>query len=296
MRNNPLSKSRWLALAGCLLFAATAAAQGIYVLDLLERPERFFNTVVTVVGQVQSVEPSRESRRRGTYAIVDDSTRNPLTVRSQSLPKIGRIYRITGTLLADPARNNAPILKEEKRAASGASRSSTVLIAAGILLAALLALFIVLWRKQQSREGEGPSVRTVSQDLGKTIRVPPPSPAAGAAEAGIDPAKTQVYRNLGASLVLESGPDKGRVYMLHLMKTTIGRPGGRLNDIEIADGTMSKEQASLLYDNAKKDFTLLNESATNPTLLDGVEIAGPTLLHDGAAVGMGKVVLRFKVG
>jgi hypothetical protein len=118
--------------------------------------------------------------------------------------------------------------------------------------------------------------------------------AAGAGSA--DPAETQVYRSLGASLVLESGPDKDRVYTLRLMKTTIGRPGGRLNDIEITDGTMSKEQASLLYDNAKKEFTLLNESATNPTFVDGVEVAGPTILRDGAAVGMGKVSLRFKVG
>lgn len=139
--------------------------------------------------------------------------------------------------------------------------------------------------------GTAPRVRPVGADISKTIRVQPPA-AAAHTYAG----QTQVFRNLGASLVLETGPDKGREYPLHLMKTLLGRPGGRLNDIEITDGTVSKEQAALHYDTVKKEFTLVNESATNPTLLDGAELSGPTVLRAGAAIEMGKVVLRFKAG
>jgi hypothetical protein len=294
MRNARLSLPRWIAASGLLLFAAAASAQDVYVLDLLNRPERFLNTLVTVVGQVQALQTGSGGGPRGTYTIVDDSTPSPLTIRTEKLPKIGKVYRITGTLLADPARANAPTLKEEKRSTLGSSLTSTVLIAAGAALAVLFVILVILWLKPRRRTGSSPRVRTVAPDMSKTIRVPPaPAPASAGADAG---AKTQVYRNLGAGLILESGPDKGREYPLHLMKTLIGRPGGRLNDIEIADGTVSKEQAALHYDTATKEFTLVNESATNPTLLDGAELSGPTVLKAGAAIGLGKVVLRFKVG
>lgn len=95
-------------------------------------------------------------------------------------------------------------------------------------------------------------------------------------------------------LILESGPDKGREYPLRLARTSLGRPGGRLNDIEITDPTVSKEQASILYDGATGEFTLINESSTNPTLLDGAEIPGPAALRSGASIGLGKVGLTFK--
>ncbi|MCX6559129.1 MAG: FHA domain-containing protein [Candidatus Aminicenantes bacterium] len=291
MRNARLSFPRWIAASGLLIFAASAFAQDIYVLDLLNRPERFLNTSVTVVGQVQALQTGSGGGPRGTYTIVDDSTPSPLTIRTEKLPKIGKVYRITGTLLADPARANAPTLKEEKRSPLGSSLTSSVLIAAGAALAVLFVILVILWLKPRRRAESAPSVRPVGPDMSKTIRVPPPPPAESA-----DGGKTQVYRNLGAALILESGPDKGREYPLHLMKTLIGRPGGRLNDIEIADRTVSKEQAALHYDTATKEFTLVNESATNPTLLDGAELSGPTVLKAGAAISVGKVVLRFKVG
>ncbi len=95
-------------------------------------------------------------------------------------------------------------------------------------------------------------------------------------------------------LVLESGPDKGREYPLRRPRTSLGRPGGRLNDIEIDDPTVSKEQASILYHGATGEFTLINESATNPTLLDGAEIPGPAELRSGASIGLGKIKLTFR--
>ncbi|MDD8027622.1 MAG: FHA domain-containing protein [Acidobacteriota bacterium] len=290
MRIFPLRPPRWALVFGLLLFASSAAAQDVYVLDLLTRPERFLNTSVTVVGQVQALQSAAGGGGRGTYTIIDDSTASALTVRSEKLPKIGKVYRITGTLVADPARENAPTLKEDRRSSPGSSLVSAVLIAAGVILAILFVVLIVLWLRPRRRAGDAPRIRPDSTDMGRTIRVAPfPSSAVPAA------AKTQVFRNLGASLVLDSGPDKGREYPLHLMKTNIGRPGGRLNDIEIADGTVSKEQAAILYDNATKEFTLVNESATNPTLFDGAEIGGPSVLRPGTVIGMGKITLKFKM-
>jgi hypothetical protein len=295
MRAFTLRRILWAAACGVVLTAASAAlsaaVQPVYIQDLLTRPERYFNTTVTIVAQVRDIRPAAGGGAWGMYSVIDDSTSSPLLVRATKAPRVGKVYRITGTLVADAGRDNAPVLREERRTSPGSSLSSAVLIAAGLILAALGSLGVFLWLKPGRRSGQSPRIRPAGEDMAKTIRIAPaPQPAAP------DGAKTQVFRNLGASLVLESGPDKGREYPLHLMRTSLGRPGGRLNDIEIADATVSKEQASILYDSTTKEFTLVNESATNPTLLDGAEIAGPAVLKSGAAIAMGKVGLTFKAG
>ena len=118
----------------------------------------------------------------------------------------------------------------------------------------------------------------------KTTKIPP-APV---------PDKTQVFTSLGADLVVEKGPDKGREFTLHLPVTTVGRAGGRHNDVEVADETVSKDQASIYYDTATKQFSIANESATNPTKVNGQVISGPTSLDHGAIIEMGRTVVRFR--
>jgi pSer/pThr/pTyr-binding forkhead associated (FHA) protein len=117
-----------------------------------------------------------------------------------------------------------------------------------------------------------------------------------AASATPPPAKTQVFVNLGADIVVERGPDKGKEFALYQQVTTIGRVGTRKNDIELNDDTVSKEQAAIYYDNAKRLFSIVNESATNPTKVNGAVIASPTLLENGTLVELGRTVLVFRKG
>jgi pSer/pThr/pTyr-binding forkhead associated (FHA) protein len=94
--------------------------------------------------------------------------------------------------------------------------------------------------------------------------------------------------------VVEKGPDKGREFTLHLPVTTLGRAGGRHNDVEVVDETVSKDQASIYYDTTTKQFSIANESATNPTKVNGQVISGPTSLDHGAIIEMGRTVVRIR--
>jgi pSer/pThr/pTyr-binding forkhead associated (FHA) protein len=107
-------------------------------------------------------------------------------------------------------------------------------------------------------------------------------------------AKTQMFMSLGADLVAEKGPDKGREFPLHKPVTTIGRAGARSNDVEVSDDTVSKDQASIYYDGARKTFSIANESGTNPTKVNGQQISGPTQLDHGSVIEMGRTAFRFK--
>jgi pSer/pThr/pTyr-binding forkhead associated (FHA) protein len=197
--------------------------------------------------------------------------------------------------------------------------SSTMLyalIAAGVVFLGLLILFIVMLMKPKpalAPPAPSPVAETIRPKMQDTIRptartvVPPPAPAPVPAPApALDtskttkipsppvPDKTQVFMSLGADLVVEKGPDRGREFTLHLPVTTVGRAGGRRNDVEFADETVSKDQASIYYDSSTKLFSIANESTTNPTKVNGQAISGPTSLDHGALIEMGRTVVRFR--
>lgn len=304
-------KRSWLVI--CLLvvsapivLAAAASAEQVWINDILANPARYWNRTVTVIGQVQAVKANPEGTTRGFYTVLDDSCPNPITVRSNELPPLGKSYAITGVIIQDPAAANVPILKEVSRSAPGmASTTLYLLIGAGVVFLVLLITFIVLLTKPkkaavpatirprpQDTVRPGPRPVTPGPDLDKTTKLPT-GPAASAYAAPA-PDKTQVFMSLGADLIIEKGPDKGKEITLHKQVMTIGRPGARKNDVELADDTVSKDQASIFYDNTRKLFSIANESATNPTKVNGQIISGPTLIENGALIEMGRTVLRFK--
>jgi pSer/pThr/pTyr-binding forkhead associated (FHA) protein len=286
-----------IAAAAALLVAASqfALAQDIFLRDIFAHPERFYNLPVTVSGTVQAVQANPVGTQRGQYTITDDSSTTALAVKTERLPKIGETYKIRGILVADPARDNVPMLKEDGRSSTGSNSTTIILVLAGLVFLVLLVLLLRLMSKSKTGKRGAPVIKPVSKapaagspDLAKTIRVAP----------GGEPvaAKTQIFLNLGASIIVDKGADAGKEFPLHTLSTAIGRPGARKNDIELTDGTVSKEQASINYDNTKKEFTLVNESQTNPTRVNQVDIAVPTVITDGAVIEIGKTVLRFKKG
>jgi pSer/pThr/pTyr-binding forkhead associated (FHA) protein len=129
-------------------------------------------------------------------------------------------------------------------------------------------------------------------DLGRTTKIPPSATMPAAAPSG--GGRTQVFVSLGADIVVDKGPDKGKEFTLHKQVTSIGRPGSRKNDIELNDDTVSKEQSSVYYDGSKKEFSIANESMTNPTKVNGQSISGPIVLDNEAVIEMGRSVLRFR--
>ena len=290
-----------LALAGLpLVFAASASAQETWIVDILGNPARYWNTTVTVVGQVQAVTPNPAGTTRGTFTLLDESCPNPLMIRTNDLPPISRNFKVTGVIIQDPAQANVPVMKELSRSAPGmASTTLYLLIGAGLAFVVLLIIFIVLLTRPKKQAGVEETIRpgtrpmAVPIDPSKTTKIPV-APPTGVSAAG--PVKTQVFLRLGADIAIDKGPDQGKEFPLHQQVTTIGRPGSRKNDIELNDDTVSKEQAAIYYDNVKKEFSVANESATNPTRINGQPISGPTVVENGALIEIGRTVLRFKKG
>jgi hypothetical protein len=279
-------------LAVPLLLSSAGAAEQVWINDIRANPVRYWNTTVTVIGMVQEVKSEPVGTNRGFYTIMDDSIvtgvinagelpYNQLIVRSNNLPPIGKTFSVTGTVIQDPTRANLPILKEITRSSPGMSLTLKIVLAAAIVVfIALVVTFILLLTRPK---------RAVAREAGRagaTARVPSPAPA--------EAAKTKVYMNLGADLVVEKGPDKGKEFALTKLATTIGRAGARKNDVELSDDTVSKEQATVNYDNTKKIFTVANESSTNPTRVNGTPVSESAVLENNTVLEMGRTQIRFR--
>lgn len=312
-----MTRYRWVTclvlLTLPLVVPSPASAQQAWIVDILANPARHWNMTVTLVGQVQTVTADPVGTTRGTYQLLDDSCPNPIVVRTTDLPPVGKMFSVTGVIIQDPAAAGTPILKEVSRTTPGMSSTMMyLLIGAGVLFLGLLVVFIALLVKP--KKAAAPLPATVRARPAETVRPMPPPPAPAPPPppvAAMDAAKTakippsasyaapsadatQRFTSLGADLVIEKGPDKGREYSLHLPVTTIGRHGARKNDLELSDETVSKDQASIYYDLAQKTFSIANESATNPTKVNGVPITGPTRLDHDCLIELGRTVVRFK--
>jgi hypothetical protein len=253
---------------------------------------------VTVIGDIQSVTANPPGTTRGTYTVLDDSGPTPLSIQTKDLPPIGRTYSVTGVIIQDPTQANVPIMRELKRTSPGMTSTMKILLyGGGALFLILLIIFIVLLAKpkkavvqQTARPAPGPAPppQPAAPDISKTTKIQTTDAAPPTAD------KTQVYMSLGADALVERGPDKGKEFAFHKQVTTIGRAGSRKNDIELSDDTVSKTQASVFYDNTVQQFSISNESTTNPTKVNGALLKEPVQLKDNDLIEMGKSSLRFK--
>jgi hypothetical protein len=275
--------------------AGEASADQEWIRDILERKDRYWNTEVTVVGQVVSVKADPEGTTRGTYQLRDESAKDLLTVSTNDLPPVGRTYAVKGMILQAPENASVPYLKEAKRTSPGFSATMKLVLYGGVVLfLVLLIVFLVLLLRPKAKGAAAatirPGVRPAAGEPGldKTRKISPAGPVSPA------PDKTQVYVSLGADLIVEKGPERGKEFTLHKQVTTVGRPGARKNDVELADDTVSKEQASIFYDNVKKTFSIRNESTTNPTLLNKNIVTGAVEIHNGDLIETGKTVIKFR--
>jgi pSer/pThr/pTyr-binding forkhead associated (FHA) protein len=104
---------------------------------------------------------------------------------------------------------------------------------------------------------------------------------------------TEVYMELRAELTVSDGPDRGRHFNLTKPVITIGRSGGRQNDITLSDATVSREHARIVYSASDRTFQLVNESAVNPVLLNGNAV-DKNMINDNDTIRMGATTLQFK--
>lgn len=278
-----------------LMCSRSAFADRIFINDLINLKDRYLNIKVTVVGQVMETVADPVGTTRGRYTLVDDSSTQALTVKTNQLPPVGQTFAVTGYVEQDPNNVNLPLLREVSRTSPGMPNTMKYLLfGGGFLFLVLLIIFISLLVKPKKRTLPQAAVRTTpsgmpSPDLDKTRKISPSQP-----EAVPPPDKTQVFMSLGAELIVQRGDDQGKQFTLHKQATTIGRTGARKNDVELMDDTVSKQQATIFYDNVNKQFSLRNESTTNPTKVKNQIITEPVVLHFDDTIEMGKTVLLFK--
>ncbi len=293
------------------VFSGEAYAQKQWIVDILSNPARYWNVSVTVVGQVQNTTPNPIGTTRGTYTLIDDSCtdRFPfITVKSKDLPPEGKTFEVTGMVIQDPNNATRPIINEIKRTSPGMPTSMKyILIGGGGLFLFLLIIFIVMLTRPKAAPKIAPTARPTVRPAApapeprptptaappvieppKTRKVPTPS------EPPPEPDKTRAFMSLGGEITIEKGPDKDKQYTLHKQVTTIGRAGARKNDIELTDDTISKEQASIFYDNTTREFSISNESTTNPTMVNKKIITESIVLKNNDDIEAGETVLRFK--
>ena len=278
-----------------LVLSIPAQAKEEWINDILVNPARYWNMQVTMVGEVQNVNADPAGTTRGTYKLLDDSCPNPITIRTKDLPPVGRAFSVTGIVLQDPNNANVPIIKELERTDAGGFSTSTrnLLLGLGAVLLILIIIFVALLLKPkkdaaaQSRLEAKMKAEAVKGDgVLPTVAIPMPAGDGG---------ETQLLQNPLAELLVEEGGDQGSVFTISKNTSTIGRSGTRGNDVVLTDNTVSKEQATLFFDPGKGRFSIVNETAKNPTKVNEVIVSQQVQLSGGELIEMGKTAMRFKI-
>jgi hypothetical protein len=162
-----------------------------------------------------------------------------------------------------------------------------------VVIVAIVAVLIVALRGKPSPVAQPAytppmaTPATFSPAVGQTTQAPPKGVPTMIASVA-----TQVAIPLGADLSIVEGPDRGRSLSLNKPVTTIGRSGARKNDLDLSDGTVSREQAKILYNSADRSFTLVNEASTNPTRVNGNTVVSVALSNNDK-IEFGNTAIRF---
>jgi len=105
---------------------------------------------------------------------------------------------------------------------------------------------------------------------------------------------TQVF--LRARLQVTSGADAGKEFPIADSPLHIGRGrtanGGRTNHVVLTDRTVSSAQATIRHDASKDTFSLVNDSVTNRTSVDGEQL-DVAALRNGSVIQMGATSMTF---
>jgi len=297
-----------LILIAGFLFAPAFSAQE-WIKDICEKPDRYQNLSVTIEGQVLDATSDPEGTTRGFYTFVDDSCGKDenIKIRTTDLPAAGKMYKVKGIVMTD-ATDGSVYIKEISRSAPGMpSWMIILLIGAGALFLVLLIILVVILVKPKGAPKSATASRphTIKPESPPTVQPTPPESAAGPAPTrkvvtpsapppAPEPDKTRAFLSLRAEILIEKGPDEGKTYTFHKQVTTIGRGGSRKNDVELLDDTVSKEQSSIFYDNTTKEFSISNESTTNPTQVNQKIVTDTVILNDNDLIEVGASALRFK--
>lgn len=208
----------------------------------------------------------------GTYTLKDEYE-GLIEVWTPELPVAGEYVNIKGTVAVKEGkptiRQSPPSWFEEY--------ALYAIIVAVIVVVVLLVVLIIMRRKEASV----PIIpdRQAGADKAETT----PASAAGPTEKLLEPR---------ASIIVTEGPLAGKTYNITRADMSVGRDDEC--DIKLPESDTSVSRQHFRIKHANKQYTMINESDTNPTKVNGREVASK-VLEDGDEIQLGNTRLQFKL-
>ena len=252
-----------------------------------------FTELPLLRNQLVSVEGVVSQWAYGSSYYLTDNYGNSVLVKSnKKLPKIGKCYIITGVVLDGSSPGSIEILESNRRACN---MWLVVLIIVSAIILVLLIVYLAVVGKRNRIIGDDVELLTSIAEteklpeptmMGTTIRIPKPP--------------EETLKMLPGYFEVVKGDDSVKIIRFYKISSnpelefTFGREKGpQYIHYQLAHPTVSRKQAKLIY--SKSGYTLINYSTTNPTKINGKEMAvnESYVLQDGDLVSMGEIELLF---
>lgn len=269
-----------LVLGGC-----SPRPQVTGVSDINAYLQRFWNRPVTLEGTVVRVDANPEGSTSGSYLLKDDTDENGIIVSTRLLPAPGENWRVSGVVIQDVEDAHLVLLRETDRSPVGNPVFLYLMIGAGALaLILIVALVVVLVRKPAPQPVAAPPLAAQWQPQHDDATIPFHGSVADDA--------TVTFEYWGHRFDVVEGPDQGKSVQIGVSPFNVGRSGGRANNLELSDRTVSRSQCAIRRHPKTGEFTVEHQGGTNETYVDGKPIQ-VAVLQDGTRLRMGSTVVQF---
>jgi len=275
-----------------------------WISNIIADPGSYWHTEVKIIGIVQDIEVNPKGTRQGFYLLMD-LNKQVISVKTNKLPNVGDNVVVVGVVGQNPLNATEAIIVETDRQWVW---TSFIIIASALVFFAvtvsLLGYRLIFYQSKAQHENAGHGNRglvfkeNIKQAGIHQQKKPEPVSQQKIETMFIDAHELAgvqgVRKNFTVELEVIAGPDKGKRFHFTRSVITIGRSGRRLNDIELKDVTISREQASIELNKAGNAYILRNEGKTNPTLVNGKALAVANL-KPGDEILIGTTLLKYSL-
>jgi len=269
----------------------------LFISDVLDNAQKYFNLQVKFQGTVTSVTNAANAQTRGFYFLIDNSDRS-IKIVANELPAPNQKVIVTGIVQLDTG-TQTPFLREISKSISGGVNNTVqqqqtaqqkdkpnILMFAliGLIALVVIALIIVMFKKPKT---------TIPQNIKQSVKEPEEQKTTQVSYDDINKQvggmKTKQVPTLLAELVVLSGSKSGKKFTLGY-ENLIGKVSG---DITLEDTSVSRKQAKIVFLN--NAYVLENLSETNPTIINGKKVNGSKELNKDDEIIMGVIKLKFNL-
>lgn len=279
----------------------------VWISNILANPQDFWQKPIKIIGTVQDIQVEPKGTKQGYYQLMD-SNQEVIDVKSNDLPNVGGHVVVVGVVGQSKENAMKPLVIETERQWVW---TSFIFIFLGIvcMIATMVFIIIKFFRGaaveqseagQETLNGSGRILPAHVKQKKMRRKAEPQPPSKQYAETTfidsrvLESLEGPVNKSVTVQLEVIAGPDKGKKFHFTRSNISIGRSGRRLNDIELNDVTISREQARLELNRSGAGHVLKNEGTTNPTLINGQPLAVAKLKH-GDEILVGTTLLQYKI-